>query len=342
MNRELVRKVADSVLYEGYMLYPYRPSAIKNRQRWSFGILYPADYAEVVKGTERSRMHSECLVQGKAEASIQIELRFLHLRARQVFRPANGRFEALPSLSVDGRLIESWDEATERSASFQLSLNTATQDFAFNFAGTSESEFLRDSSGKVAGRMSYTQQQIQGTVSARAEGILDGIWKLSIDAFNTTPLAGGARDRNAALIGSLLSTQMLLIAAGAEFVSLLDPPEDLRAAVAACSNIGNFPVLLGCAGEHEMMLCSPILLYDYPQIAPESAADFYDGTEIDEMLTLRVMTLTDQEKSEMRGADDHVRTLLERTEASAREHLMSTHGAIRSLRHVSEVREKSR
>ena len=53
-----------------------------------------------------------------------------------------------------------------------------------------------------------------------------------------------------------------------------------------------------------MLLCSPIILYDYPQIAPESAGDFYDATEMDEMLTLRVMTLTDDEKNEMRRADD--------------------------------------
>ncbi len=45
---------------------------------------------------------------------------------------------------------------------------------------------------------------------------------------------------------------------------------------------------------------SPIILYDYPQIAPESAGDFFDSTEMDEMLTLRIMTLTDDEKSDMR------------------------------------------
>ena len=51
------------------------------------------------------------------------------------------------------------------------------------------------------------------------------------------------------------------------------------------------------------MLCSPIILYDYPQSAPESEGDFFDGTEMDEMLTLRVLTLTDAEKQEMRAGD---------------------------------------
>ena len=100
----------------------------------------------------------------------------------------------------------------------------------------------------------------------------------------------------------------------------------------ACKNAGNFPVLVGNEGERDMLLCSPIVLYDYPQIAPESAGDFYDATEMDEMLTLRVMTLSDDEKNEIRTGDDRVRGLLQRTEESAREQLLKTHGTIRSMR----------
>ena len=70
MNRELAMKIANAVLYEGYMLYPYRPSALKNRQRWSFGILYPPAYPEVTAGTERSKMHSECLVKVATDARL--------------------------------------------------------------------------------------------------------------------------------------------------------------------------------------------------------------------------------------------------------------------------------
>jgi hydrogenase maturation protease len=102
--------------------------------------------------------------------------------------------------------------------------------------------------------------------------------------------------------------------------------------VKCCQNDGNFPVLAGDEKDRDMLLCSPIVLYDYPKIAPESAGDFYDATEMDEMLTLRVMTLTDQEKNEMGEADDRVRNLLRRTEESAREQLMKTHGTIRGMR----------
>ncbi len=93
VNRELAKKVADAVLYEGYMLYPYRPSAIKNRQRWTFGILYPQAFDEVQQGTERAGMHSECLLTASGDASVQIELRFLHLLAKQVTRAVEDRFE---------------------------------------------------------------------------------------------------------------------------------------------------------------------------------------------------------------------------------------------------------
>src|SRR5262249_1662766 len=90
-------------------------------------------------------------------------------------------------------------------------------------------------------------------------------------------------------------------------------------------------------GERDCLLSAPIILYDYPQVAPESAGDFYDGTEIDELLTLRVLTMTDQEKQEMRRVDERARQILERTEALPPELLMRLHGATRNLREVESV-----
>jgi hydrogenase maturation protease len=95
---------------------------------------------------------------------------------------------------------------------------------------------------------------------------------------------------------------------------------------------------VGAEGERDTMLSSPIILYDYPQIAPESAGQFFDGTEIDEMLALRILTLTDEEKREMSQVDEKARQLLERTEALPPEHLMKLHGALRGLRPASEDR----
>ena len=97
----------------------------------------------------------------------------------------------------------------------------------------------------------------------------------------------------------------------------------------ACRNVGGWPVLVGEEGTRDTMLSSPIILYDYPQIAPESPGDLFDGTEIDEILTLRIMTLTDEEKRAAIGLDSRARDLLSRTENLSREQLYDLHGVMR-------------
>lgn len=320
MTRELARKVADAVLYEGYMLYPYRRSALKNRQRWSFGILYPPEYAEVQSGTERRSMHSELLVEADVPAKVQIELRFLHL-ARHQEAPSAKRTE-VESPAVLTASGDSWDEGIERALEFEIALDCGREEIEFGFPGNFQTDAIREA--------------VSGTVSAATELVRNGVLKISIDVKNTTTLGCDPRDRDSALLRSLVSAHVILSARSARFVSLLEPPKELQEPAEACVNIGNFPVLIGSAGEREMLLCSPIVLYDYPQIAPESAGDFYDATEMDEMLTLRTLTLTEDEKDQAKNGDLRIRNLLERTEKSAREQLMRTHGAIRSLRPVIE------
>lgn len=335
MNRELPHKVADAILYEGYMLYPYRPSALKNRQRWTFGILYPPAYSEVRTGTERSRMQTECLLEAKAGTSISLELRFLHLMVRQLHQLVDGRSEPVPSLVLDDSTAESWDEPTERSLEFAVILGAEPGTFPFAFPATSRTDQLSNGTVLLVGSITRTQHEICGKLSVCSTQIQNDLWKLRIDVSNETPFSGDVSDRNASLRCSLLSAHTILMAGAGKFVSLLDPPADLKHEVGSCVNVGNFPVLVGNQGERDMLLCSPIVLYDYPQIAPESAGDFYDATEIDEMLTLRVITLTDDEKNEMRLADERTRALLERTEQSARDQLVRTHGTMRNPRPAS-------
>jgi hypothetical protein len=321
MNRDLAMKVADAVLYEGYLLYPYRTSSLKNRQRWSFGVLYPPDYEEVRNGTERSNMHSECLLRAHANCKLQINLRFL----QSTGETHGGSLEISADASSRNR-SETLDECVPRSIECELHEHAqTTRSFEFSFQ--------KDDTVSDMVAPCY----VQGVIIVRTDKVDEGLLKLTIDVSNETRPASEYADRTSALTGALLSAHLILTVEDAEFVSLLDPPEQFRAHVSACWNIGNFPVLVGTQGERDMMLCSPIILYDYPQIAPESAGDFYDATEIDEMLTLRVITLTDQEKDEMKSAGEHARRLLERTEQSAREQLMRTHGAIRSLRPVSDT-----
>jgi hypothetical protein len=187
----------------------------------------------------------------------------------------------------------------------------------------------------VPGAHPFDFPAITGSVRLAISPLTDKVSKLTIDVTNETSVNASA-GRDEALLHSLLSAHVILYAESGEFVSLLDPPDDLRDAVAACRNVGCFPVLVGEEGERQMLLCSPIILYDYPQVAPESAGDFFDATEMDEMLTLRVLTLTPEEKQAMCESDERARALLERTEQTAREQLARVHGAVRSMRPVTE------
>ncbi len=312
MNFDGVEKIAAAILYEGYILYPYRPTAIKNRQRWNFGTLYPRVYAEAQRPQEPFRLLAECLAVADATASLDVRISFLQLVPTQ-----NADKLVDPSLA--------WDEAVER---------------------TLEHAALR-LSDLVASPLSRTlsldgDENLRIELGIDAEMLQDGVCKLHLELQNTSPLPSGAgAKRDEALPLSFVSAHLLLGISGGEFVSLLDPDPAYQEAVAACCNTGVFPVLVGeepdrpvPARRGSMMFCSPIILYDYPKIAPESEGDFFDGTEMDEMLTLRVLTLTDAEKQEMRDGDPRARRILERTEGLTSDALLKTHGVIRGLREI--------
>jgi hydrogenase maturation protease len=348
MNRAVVDRIANAVLYEGYILYPYRPS-VKNRQRWTFGGLYPEAYCSAQGGRESSTSQTECLVSGGPATTFEAVVRFLHLTDRRVgeYLPPLPEWPgalALPTRPVevlrDGdRLLQSWQEAEEREVTLpevtlgDLSARPQSQPFAF--PGGSRSEPVRGAGGEVVGVLVREQRLVEGVIEWTAAEAEPGLFRVTLRVVNRTPLAADRRlSRDEALLHALVSTHALLGVGGGEFVSLLDPQACWREAAAACRNFGTWPVLVGEEGRRDTLLSSPIILYDYPQVAPESPGDFFDGTEIDEMLTLRIMTLTDEEKRAMAGVDERAGALLARTEALARERLLGLHGTIRGLRPV--------
>jgi hypothetical protein len=305
MNFDGAEKIAAAILYEGYILYPYRPTAIKNRQRWNFGTLYPRVYAEAQRPQEPFRLIAECIAMADAKASLDVRISFLQLVPTQ-----NTDELTDPSLA--------WDEAVERTS---------------EHAGLRISDLI---TSPLSRTLSLGEDQsLQIELSIGAEMLQNGVCKLRLELQNTTPLPSGAgAKRDEALPLSFVSAHLLLGISGGEFVSLLDPDPAYREAVAACCNTGVFPVLVGEEPDRNKMFCSPIILYDYPKIAPESEGDFFDGTEMDEMLTLRVLTLTDAEKQEMRNGDPRARKILERTEGLTSDALLKAHGVIRGLREI--------
>ena len=308
MNFAPVEKIAAAILYEGYILYPYRPSAIKNRQRWNFGTLYPRVYAEAQRPAEPFRFISECLLLPSPATTLDLKLSFLQLLPHAPADPDARHNPSDPSLD--------WDEAVERSFEQRtLGINSL-------LASPCRLTF-RPAAGLVA------------ELSIRAEAVASDACKLHVELENTSPLPSGANARrDAAAPLALVSAHLLLGANDGEFISLLDPPAQFAADATSCTNNGVFPVLAGQQPDRSILLVSPIILYDYPRTAPESQGDFFDGTEMDEMLTLRVLTLTDDEKSEMRAGDPRARRILERTEALTGEEMLQAHGVIRQLRDV--------
>jgi hypothetical protein len=116
---------------------------------------------------------------------------------------------------------------------------------------------------------------------------------------------------------------------------MTDPPQWAAGEVAACTNTGTWPVLAGPDDCTDLLLASPVILYDHPEVAAESAGDLFDATEIDEILTLRTMALTDAEKREARSSDPRAAALIDRLDHIPPEMLERMHGAIRYLRPVA-------
>jgi hydrogenase maturation protease len=347
MNTQLIDAIAKAVLYEGYMLYPYRPSSVKNRQRFNFGVLYPKLYSEAQTGSDAWRMQTECLVQGAVPA-IEVRVRFLKLVARTVreqAEPACARSSSAPGASVSPQfdcISAPWQEAIECEETVSVhNLNGLTgEPFRRNFVfpAKEETEFLRDESARLIRTIERKQESVYGFIEIKAARAANHLFKLQVRVENRTLLEGNPDEtsRDSALMRSLVSAHTVLGVADGQFVSLLEPPEELKTLATSCENIGAWPVLVGAEGERDTMLASSIILYDYPQIAPESPGDLFDGTEIDEILALRIMTMTDDEKREMRTTDDRARKILERTEALPMEHLAKLHGTLRDLRSLKE------
>jgi hypothetical protein len=175
----------------------------------------------------------------------------------------------------------------------------------------------------------FSLESIPGVLHVACEPLGVGLVKVRVGVENASPLA--ELERDAALAGSFLSLNLLLAVDGGTFVSRVEPPPDLAELTASLESEGLFPVLVGAPGDARRMLASPIILYDYPEVAAASPGDLFDATEIDEILSLRIQTLTPEEKREMRELDPRVRSLLERTEALGASELERLHGELTSV-----------
>jgi hypothetical protein len=315
-----VRAIADAVLYEGYVLWPYRRSALKNTHRWTFGGVYPRAHAEGREaGDDPWTMQTQCLIEGPGTTRIAVGLRFLHIVWRQVV-DASGR--EVDELTVGGARHLTWEEAVEREVAVDaaaLDELAAGRRVPIAIAAGREEEALGP-----AGAIVRTWEPLEGALHVSAQALGPELHRVTVRVENTTPWSGGPRPL--ALRRTFCSAHTTLRTSGGAFVSQTDPPAALREAAGGCENQGTWPVLVGEPGARDTVLSSPIILEDHPRIAPESPGDLFDGGEIDQLLILNILQLTDEEKAEARASDPRVREILDRSEGLSPEQLMRLHG----------------
>jgi hypothetical protein len=344
---ESARLVADTVLYEGYVLYPYRASAQKNQLRWQFGVLAPPDYARA-SGAERWSMRSEVIVDPGDQPRLTVRIRCLQLQHRYIeaTTDAGATYGPVDSLSIDGTPVVPWDEAVDHEIDIDvfdlLPVADTVREHPFMLRASDDVEVLRDHRGDIVGRAIRRREMVHGVVRlstrpADHDGPVppdSALLKATITVENATEWSATSCERDEVMRRSLIAVHTLLAIDDGSFISLLEPDPFAEKAVAGCISEGTFPVMIGSTTTNDVMLSSPIILYDFPAVAPESAGDFCDSTEIDEILALRVMTLTDEEKAEARGTDPRAAAIIDRCDDMPAEIWSRLHGAVRSLRPI--------
>jgi hypothetical protein len=347
-----VEEIADTVLYEGHLLYPYRPTALKNRMRWMFGSLFPPAYCAVERGTEASMMQTECLLRADSMTRLEVRVRFLHAVERGVAEltpplptwPVGGEpaYREVEELRLGDDTARSWMEVTDRTIVLPPLLVSELLDGPhctdFHCAAARTIEPVRTSDLMIAGAYVRRQESLHGTVEVHAEPAGEGLVAIRVRVENRTCKVPPPPSREEAVLFACLSCHTLLGVQSGEFLSLLDPGVEHRDCAARCRNIGTWPVLAGSRGRRDLVLSAPIVLDDHPQIAAESPANLCDATEIDELLMLRIQTLTPAEKRELRSLDGSVARMLERAESLDAAQMLALHGGQRESLHAAAER----
>jgi hypothetical protein len=327
------RRVADAILYEGYLLYPYHQAAQKNQIRFQFGVLMPRGYA-AVDPNEATFCQTECLLECPDDAEVRVLVRFLHLQRRTVETAAG---EPRHYLAVDSTEYTVFDEAAEREQHIVATVDellAGDKRTEFHIPSGETTQDLTDAAGGLAGRLIRRWTALDGLISLHAERVAGPYraLRLRVRVENRTAPVTELTNRDDGLRHALIAAHSLTRVAGGTFLSMTDPPEWAAAEVAACQNRGTWPVLAGPDDCTDLMLSAPVILYDHPEVAAESAGNLFDATEIDEILTLRTLTLTDDEKRRVRATDIRAAELLDRLDDMPAEMLDRMHGAIRYLR----------
>ena len=295
---EVAEAMAKSLLYEGYALYPYTPTATKNATPTPFGIAYPTAYAS----------HQPAA--------------FDHVRIEVVARPGEGA--RIEGVALFLQAAGTRHQATERRIEIgpltvaELLAEPCEIPFAFDSAPPEQA---------TGAPPEGSPEVLSGDVCLSATEAGEGRVRVAIRVRNTTPLPepeAEAMERGEALRRALLSCHTMLGISAGSFASPVENEGELGAAVEACENVNAWPVL--ASPDDDAVLGAAILLPDHPQIAPQSNVNFFDNTEIEEALVLHVQALSESERAAIDDQDPAVREMIERAEATSQEQILSLHG----------------
>jgi len=269
---QTLQEITTSLLYEGYALYPYRTTALKNKTPIPFGVIYPEKYGAQNKYSD-SRMRTESLLIGNDETELIVTIKFLQVHN------SNNEWQA-EERQVISRQVNIRD----------LLCNNI--DLFFKFSGQNDSL-------EIEGHATIHLKKMNG-------------WKdtflLSVSIANTTPVPDNVSGHKI-LEYAFVSTHTILECRNGEFISEQNPREEFRELVKGCHNLRTYPVLID--EENTTMLSSPIILYDHPKINNESKGELFDGTEMEEALWLHINALTESEKEQLSTVDEKIQSLLD-------------------------------
>jgi hypothetical protein len=220
MNFAAAEKIADAVLFEGYILYPYRPSSIKNQKRWNFGTLFPRGFVETEVPDEAWSMHAEILLHGDQASKVTARVRFLELGSR------------------DEEVKPAWEEGFVRMRDLEAPLQEICDGVERDFDLGELTAAERERAPSL-----HRHNPMVGNISMHAERLSKGLYRLCATFANESPGSHSSFRRSA-----FVSAHLLLHVDSGEFISLLEPEESLKAAVCECKQRGVFPVLAGEIG----------------------------------------------------------------------------------------------
>lgn len=326
--------VANAVLYEGYLLYPYTASSMKNRLRWQFGVVVPRS-SPGAHASDASTQQTDVLIDSEGDPRVHVRLRFLHVESRRVEAGAAEPFVPVDSLGVDAQTYLTFDEAAEEQVDAELRPSHEPQRVVpISFEASTSVEIVRDAAGDVRGRIVRERWPLRGSMLLAAEAVSASLTRLRVRVQNRSTVVDGAT-RDAVVRTAFVSTHVLLRVENGRFLSALDPPEFATGATSALDNQHVWPVLIGDRARDDhgasLVLSSPIILYDFPEVGAGTEADAFDATEIDELLRLSVLSLSDAERAEARATDPRASAIVERAERFGREKLAQLHGELQPV-----------